>query len=114
MLARCARYSYESGEENIELQQDPLSAERRRMHDEPVTRAERLFYMSTVGSILSIGHATSPAAARMAGILASALPNLSVNDIKNRNTAVRRLYSGLPAFAELYCPTVQNSENKPM
>jgi Reverse transcriptase (RNA-dependent DNA polymerase) len=98
----------------IELQQYPLSVERRRMHDEPVTRAERLFYMSTVGSILFIGHVTSPIAARMAGILASALPNLSVKDIKYMNTAVRRLYSGLPAIAELYFPTVQISENKPI
>jgi Reverse transcriptase (RNA-dependent DNA polymerase) len=39
-----------------ELCEFPLSATRRRMHTEPVILSERLFYMSTVGSILFIGH----------------------------------------------------------
>jgi hypothetical protein len=98
----------------MELQQFPLSAERRRMHEEPVTRAERLFYMSTVGSILFVGHVTSPIAARMAGVLASALPNLSVKDIKNMNAVVRKLHSGLPAIAELFFAVIKKSEDQPV
>jgi hypothetical protein len=101
-------------EKITELQQYSLSAERRRMHDEPVTRAERLFYMSTVGSILFVGHVSSPIAARMAGILASALPNLSVKHIKNRNAAVRKLHSGLPSIAELFFPAILISHDKPI
>jgi hypothetical protein len=46
----------------LELQQFPLSAERRRMHEETATRAERLFYMTTVGSILFVGYVTLPIA----------------------------------------------------
>jgi hypothetical protein len=71
------------------------------MHDEPATRAERLFYMSTVGSMLFIGRVTSPIVARMAGILASALPALAVKDIKNINAPIRRLKANLPSIAEL-------------
>jgi hypothetical protein len=58
------------------------------MHEELVTRAESLFYMSTVGSILFVGHVTSPIAARMEGVLAIALLNLSVKDIKNMNAVI--------------------------
>ena len=98
----------------LELQQFPLSAERRRMHEEHVTRAERLFYMSTVGSILFVGHVTSPIAARMAGILASALPNLSVKDIKIMNAVIRKLHSGLPAIAELFFRATNESKEVPI
>jgi hypothetical protein len=85
-----------------ELMEYPLTRDRRRMHDEPATRAERLFYMSTVGSMLFIGRVTSPIVARMAGILASALPALAVKDIKNINAAIRRLKANLPSIAELH------------
>jgi hypothetical protein len=65
-----------------ELVEYPLMRDRRRMHEEPVTRAERLFYMSTVGSMLFVGRVTSPVVARVAGVLARSLPSLAVKDIK--------------------------------
>jgi hypothetical protein len=83
------------------------------MHDEPVTRVERAFYMSTVGSMLFVGHITSPIAARMAGILASAIPDLSVKNIKILKAAVRKLHSGLPAIAELFTSLFRNQTTNP-
>jgi hypothetical protein len=75
------------------------------MHEEPVTRPERLFYMSTNGSMLFVGSVTSPIVARMAGVLASDLPALAVKDIKTMNAAIRRLKANLPAVAELHYKT---------
>jgi hypothetical protein len=46
--------------------------------------------MSTVGSLLFIGRVTSPIIARMAEVLASALPALLVKDIKNMNAAIKK------------------------
>jgi Reverse transcriptase (RNA-dependent DNA polymerase) len=89
-------------EKITELVEYPLARDRRRMHDEPVTRAERLFYMSTVGSMLFVGRVTSPIVARMAGVLASALPSLAVKDIKTINAAIRRIKANLPSIAELH------------
>jgi hypothetical protein len=85
------------------------------MHNEPVTRAERLFYMSTVGSILFVGRVTSPIIARMAGILASALPTLSVRDVKTMNSAVRKMKAALPSIAELHfvAPVVPPADKGP-
>jgi hypothetical protein len=72
------------------------------MHEEPVTRAERLFYMSTIGSMLFVGRVTSPIVARVAGVLASALPSLAVKDIKIINASIRRIKANLPSIAELH------------
>jgi hypothetical protein len=72
------------------------------MHDEPVTRAERLLYMSKVGSMLFVGRVTSPILSRMAGVLANAFPALNDKDIKYMNATIRRLKTILPAIAELY------------
>jgi hypothetical protein len=92
----------EQGSKIKELVEYPILRDRRRMHDEPVTRAERLFYMSTVGSMLFVGRVTSPILSRMAGVLASALPALTVKDIKSMNATIRRLKTLLPAIAELH------------
>jgi Reverse transcriptase (RNA-dependent DNA polymerase) len=100
--------------ENItELVEYPLARDRRRMHDEPVTRAERLFYMSTVGSMLFVGRVTSPIVARMAGVLASALPFLAVKDIKTINAAIRRIKTNLPSIAELHFMAPSKADKKP-
>jgi hypothetical protein len=99
-----------SEELNItELCAFPLSATRRRMHNEPVTRSERRFYISAVGSILFIGHVTSPIAARVAGVLASELPDLTVNNIKEMNENIRKLKYALPAICELFYSSQSSS-----
>jgi hypothetical protein len=85
-----------------ELIEYPLVRDRRRMHDEPVTRSERLFYMSTVGSMLFVGRVTSPIVARIATVLACALPHLTVKDVKVMNAAIRKLKASQPAIAELH------------
>jgi hypothetical protein len=91
------------------MQEFKLTTERRRMHEEPASRAESLFYMSTVGSMLFIGHVISPIAARMASALACALPDLQVKDIKTINAAIRKLKNGTPDIAVLSYPTIKNS-----
>jgi hypothetical protein len=93
-----------------ELVEYPLAGSRRRMHEEPVTRAETLFYMSTDGSMLFIGRVTSPIVERMAGVLASALPSLSVKDIKGMNAAIRKIRANLPSIAELHFMTCPETE----
>jgi hypothetical protein len=85
-----------------ELIEYPLVCDRRRMHEEPVTRSERLFYMSTVGSMLFVGRVTSPILTRMATVLACALPSLTVKDVKLMNAAIRKLKASLPIIAELH------------
>jgi hypothetical protein len=70
------------------------------MHEEPATRPERLFYISTVGFMLFVGRVTSPLVARMAGVMASPLPAMAVKDIKTMNAAIRRLKANMPAVAE--------------
>jgi hypothetical protein len=57
--------------------------------------------MSSVGSILFVGHVTSPIAARMAGVLASEISTLAVKDIKTMNAAIRRLRRKLPQIARM-------------
>jgi hypothetical protein len=101
------------GDKINDLKEFSLSSDRRRMHEEPTTRAERLFYMSTVGSILFVGQVTSPIASRTAGILASALSNLCVKDIKCMNAAIRKLKARLPAVAELVFLKANNPNEKP-
>jgi hypothetical protein len=101
------------GDKINDLKVFSLSSDRRRMHKEPKTRAERLFYMSTVGFVLFVGQVTSPIASRTAGILASALSNLCVKDIKYMNAATRRLKERLPAVAELVFLRANNQNEKP-
>jgi hypothetical protein len=69
-----------------ELQEFRIPAERRKIHEQPTTRAERLVYMSTVGYLLFVGHVASPIVGRMAGVLAGALSELRLKDIKNRES----------------------------
>jgi hypothetical protein len=97
-----------------ELQEFRLTTERRRMHEKSASRAESLVYVSSVGSMLFIGHVTSPIAARMASSLASALPDLQVKDIKTMNAAIRKLKNGTPDIAVLFYPTIKNSIEKPI
>jgi hypothetical protein len=84
------------------------------MHEEPASRAESLCYMSTVGSMLLIGHVTSPIAARMASSLASAMPYFKVKDIKTMNAAIRKLKNGTTDIAVLFYPTIKISIEKPI
>jgi hypothetical protein len=83
------------------------------MHDEPTTRAKRLFYRSTVGSMLFVGQVTSPIASRTAGTLSSALSNLCVKDIKYMNAAIRKLKARLPSVSELAFLRTNNRHEQP-
>jgi hypothetical protein len=72
------------------------------MHEEPVTHSERLFYFSSVGSMLLVGRVTSPILTRMATVLACALPSLTVKDVKAMNATIRKLKASLRTISELH------------
>jgi hypothetical protein len=95
------------------LQEFRIPAERQKMHEQPTTRVERHFYMSTVGSFLFVGHVTSPIVGRMAGVLASALSEIRLKDIKIMNAAMLKLNGSLPAVAELVYREVGNESYSP-
>jgi hypothetical protein len=83
------------------------------MHEQPTTRAELLFYMYTVGSLLFVGHVPSPIVGRMAGVLAGALSELRLKDIKTMNAAIRKLKGSLPAVDDLVYRVEGNGNDSP-